>query len=47
MAVSLRLSSERVPLSVVLLEAISSIISSSEEAMDSTAPVQVMSPTVR
>jgi len=47
MAASERLSSARVPRSVVLAAATSSMISSRVEAGDSTAPVQVASPIVR
>src|SRR5690606_18749479 len=47
MAVSLRRSSARVPRSVWRAAATSAMTSSSVDAVDSTAPVQVASPTVR
>ena len=47
MAVSERLSSERVPRSVWRAAATSAMTSSRVEAVDSTAPVQVASPMVR
>ena len=47
MAVSERLSSERVPRSVWRAAATSAMTSSRFEAVEATAPVQVMSPIVR